>query len=330
MPSTFRALVLTEGDSGTSHTIERLPLDRLPGGDVRVAVAYSSLNYKDGLAVTGKGKVVRHFPMVPGIDLAGEVEASTVPAFQPGDRVLVNGWGLGEDHWGGFAEKASVKADWLTRVPPALDLEQAMAIGTAGFTAMLSVMALEAHGLERHGPVLVTGAGGGVGSIAIALLKQAGYRVIASTGRPDELAEYLTALGAAEIVERGQLARDARPLESEGWAGAIDSVGAQTLATVLSQMRYGTAVAACGLVGGMTLHTTVLPFILRGVALLGISSVYCPSARREEAWRRLASELPTDRLAAMTRRIDLADVRQESEAILRGKVRGRVVVDVNR
>lgn len=324
----FSALVVRSSEPGACG-VERLTLDALPEGDVLVEVAFSSVNYKDALAVTGQGKVVRRFPMVPGIDLAGTVHASSSPAFSPGQRVLVTGWGIGEEHWGGFAQMARVEAAWLTRVPPGLDLEQAMAIGTAGFTAMLAVMALTDHGLETASEVLVTGAGGGLGGIAVALLASLGHRVVAVTGRPDELRDYLTALGASAVVSRAELTRASRPLESERWAGAIDAVGGSMLATVLSQMRYGTAVAACGLAGGSRLETTVFPFILRGIALLGINSVFCPVARREDAWRRLATHLPLDTLATMVRRVSLAEVIEASDALLRGAVRGRLVVDVN-
>lgn len=324
----FSALLLRTAEPGDC-AVERVTLDALPDGDVLVEVAFSSLNYKDALAVTGKGKVVRRFPMVPGIDLAGTVRSSASPAFAPGQRVLVTGWGIGEEHWGGFSQMARVQAGWLTRVPRGIDLEQAMAIGTAGFTAMLAVMALEAHGLAKDGEVLVTGAGGGLGGLGVTLLASLGYRVVAATGRPDDLQNYLTALGASAIVSRADLARASRPLESERWVGAIDAVGGSTLATMLSQMRYGTAVAACGLAGSASFETTVFPFILRGIALLGINSVLCPAGRREDAWRRLARDLPLDTLASMVSRVSLAEVPAASDAILRGQIRGRVVVDVN-
>ncbi|MDH3671874.1 MAG: oxidoreductase, partial [Gammaproteobacteria bacterium] len=276
-------MVLTQQDKDTRYAFQNLTVDALPEGDVLVDVAYSSLNYKDGLAVTGKGKVVRKFPMVPGIDLAGVVAESASKNFKVGDEVVLTGWGVGESHWGGFAQKARVNSAWLTRRPRGLDLEQAMAIGTAGFTAMLSVMALEDRGLKPgNGPVVVTGAAGGVGSVALALLAKLGYYITASTGRA-ELREYLETLGANEFVDRQDLGREAKPLEKETWAGAIDTVGGQTLATVLSQMRYGGTVAACGLAGGTALETTVFPFILRGVALLGVDSVMCEAKRRKRA-----------------------------------------------
>ncbi len=326
---TFKALVLNQEGGRTTPSLQGLSLDSLPEGEVLVAVTHSSLNYKDGLAVTGKGKIVRQFPMVPGIDLAGVVEKSESPAFKSGDRVLATGWGIGERHWGGYAQKARLKAQWLIPVPQGLSTEEAMAIGTAGFTAMLCVMALEEHGLRPGaGAVLVTGAAGGVGSVAVALLARLGHQVAASTGRMD-LYDYLRSLGAHEVIERASLARAPKPLEPESWTGAIDTVGGQTLATVLAQMHYGAAVAACGLAGGTDLPTTVLPFILRGVALLGVDSVMCPAARRQIAWPRLARELPKDKIADMTTKIALKDVPKMAEAILKGQVRGRVVVDVN-
>ena len=326
---TFKALVLRQEDGKTVHAIENVAIDALPEGDVLIAVAYSSLNYKDGLAVTGKGKVVRRFPMVPGVDLAGTVEASDSSDYKPGDRVVATGWGIGEGHWGGYAQKARLKAKWLTRLPEGLNPEQAMAIGTAGLTAMLCVMALEGHGVQPGaGPVLVTGAAGGVGSVAVAVLAKLGYQVTASTGRA-ETHDYLRSLGASEIIDRAVLARAPKPLESETWAGAVDTVGSQTLATVLAQMRYGSAVAACGLAGGGDLPTAVFPFILRGVALLGVDSVMCPAPRRQAAWDRLGADLPPEKLAAMTRTVKLIEVPVLADAILKGQVRGRVVVDVN-
>lgn len=327
--SNFKALVLAQEDGGTVSALQDISTDALPEGDVLVRVSYSSLNYKDGLAVMGKGKVVRRFPMVPGIDLAGIVESSEAAEFKPGEPVLLTGWGVGEGHWGGYAQMARVKSQWLTQLPEGLSPEQAMAIGTAGFTAMLCVMALEEHGLEATAaPVLVSGAGGGVGSVAVALLSVLGYAVTAVTGR-SALHDYLRGLGAQDILARDSLARAAKPLDSETWAGAVDTVGGQTLATVLSQMRYGCAVAACGLAGGVQLETTVFPFILRGVTLRGIDSVMCPQPHRRKAWARLAHDLPKDRLAAMTQKIALADVPAMAQAILKGQVRGRVVVDVN-
>jgi acrylyl-CoA reductase (NADPH) len=304
--------------------------DDLPEGDVTVEVAYSSLNYKDGLAVTGTARIVRTWPMVCGIDLAGTVSASSSPAWQEGDEVVVTGWGLSETHPGGYTERQRVSSDWLVARPAGLTLAQTMAIGTAGLTAMLCVLALEDHGLtpETGGEVLVTGAAGGVGSVAIAILAQLGYTVVAATGRP-ETHEYLQGLGARSFVARQDLAVDAaRPLESERWTAAIDSVGSTTLGTVLRQTRYGGAVAACGLAGGNDLPVTVLPFMLRGVSLLGIDSVRCPTARRRQAWARLASDLPVDRLDAITTVAALAQVPALAEEILAGRTTGRVVIDV--
>jgi acrylyl-CoA reductase (NADPH) len=297
-------------------------------GDVTVRVEWSTVNYKDGLAVTGKAPVVRRFPMIAGIDLAGTVESSSHPQWQPGDKVIVNGWGMGETHLGGYAEKARVKGDWLVRLPARHSAREAMAIGTAGYTAMLAVMALERHGVApQQGPVIVTGSAGGVGSVAVALLAQRGFKVIASTGRLSE-ADYLRTLGAAEIIERKELAGAAKPLARERWAGGIDSVGSTTLANVLSMTRYGGAVAACGLAGGMDLPASVAPFVLRGVSLLGIDSVMCPIDRRREAWRRLATDLDAGKLAAMTSEIDLAGVIEAGRRIVEGGVRGRIVVKV--
>lgn len=330
MTETFRALVLNQENGKTVHAFQNVTTDALPEGDVVVKVEYSSLNYKDALAVTGKGKIVRRFPMVPGVDLAGVVESSESSAFKPGDRVLATGWGIGEGHWGGYAQKARLKSQWLTLIPRGLTNEQAMAIGTAGFTAMLCVMALEERGLKPGaGAVLVTGAAGGVGSVAVAVLAKLGYHVAASTGRVEQLHDYLRSLGAHEVIERASLARTPKPLESETWAGAIDTVGSQTLATVLTQMRYGTSVAACGLAGGGDLPASVFPFILRGVALLGVDSVMCPSTRRQIAWPRLDRDLPKDKLADIASVIKLREVPAKSEEILKGQVRGRLVVDVN-
>jgi acrylyl-CoA reductase (NADPH) len=286
------------------------------------------VNYKDGLALTGKAPVVRRFPMIAGIDFAGTVESSTHPQWRPGDRVILNGWGLGETHLGGYAEKARVKGDWLVRLPARNSARGAMAIGTAGFTAMLAVMTLERHGVTpRHGPVMVTGAAGGLGSIAVALLAKLGFAVIASTGRPTE-ADYLRNLGAREIIERKELVGAAKPLGRERWAGAIDTVGSTTLANVLSMTRYGGAVAACGLAGGMDLPATVAPFILRGVSLLGIDSVMCPLPLRQQAWRRLETDLDRGKIAKMTSEIALADVVDAGARIIAGEVRGRIVVKI--
>lgn len=327
----FRGLLVTrdEATKVQSCALTQLTDADLMEGDVTVQVEWSTVNYKDGLAVTGKSPVVRKFPLVPGIDLAGTVIASTNPAFSVGDSVLLNGWGVGEVHSGGFAGHARVKGDWLLKRPDGLDARSAMAIGTAGYTAMLAVMAIEAAGVTPgSGPVVVTGAAGGVGSTAISLLAKLGYTVAAVTGRPEE-ADYLKGLGASEIIDRAELTGPAKPLAKERWAGGIDSVGSTTLANVLSQTRYGGAVAACGLAGGMDLPTSVAPFILRGVSLLGIDSVNAPAARRTEAYRRLMTDLDHGKLAAMTREIDLADVPAAAVDILAGKVRGRTVVKVS-
>ena len=325
----FRALVLHEEGGGVSARIETLDETRLPAGDVTVAVEYSTLNYKDGMILQGIGRLVRNYPHIPGIDFAGTVERSESPKFKPGDPVILTGWRVGEMYWGGYAEKARVEADWLVPRPAGLSAAQSMAIGTAGFTAMLAVMALERHGLRPGaGDVLVTGSAGGLGSIATALLAQLGYRVVAATGRP-ELRDYLTGLGAAELIDRAMLAaRPARPLDSERWAGAVDAVGGTTLATVLTQLKYRASVAACGLAGGSDLPATVIPFLLRGINLLGIDSVLCPRDERIEAWRRLARDLPLDRLDQMTQIVPLAALPDLAPKILGGGVRGRIVVDL--
>lgn len=326
----FKALLLTEAEGSVTAGVRELAESALPAGDVLISVAYSSLNYKDGLAVTGRGKVVRNFPMVPGIDLAGTVVQSETPAYKPGDPVVLTGWGIGERHWGGYAQRARVRSEWLVPLPAGLTLQQAMGIGTAGLTAMLCVMALEEHGLAPGGrEVVVTGAAGGVGSVAVAILARLGYQVAAGTGRA-EAHDYLRSLGASRIIDRAALAAPSnRPLESEQWAGAVDTVGGDTLAALLRAMGYGGSVAACGLAGGNHLQTTVLPFILRGVNLLGIDSVQCPAARRRAAWERLARDLPPAALERMMQVIPLAEVPAASQQILRGQVRGRVVVDVN-
>jgi acrylyl-CoA reductase (NADPH) len=325
---TFKAIVIDKADAGQTVRLTDFDEEDLMDGDVTVHVDYSTVNYKDGLAITGKAPVVRRFPMIAGVDFAGTVESSTHPAWKPGDRVILDGWGLGETHLGAYAEKARVKGDWLVRLPAGLSPRDAMAIGTAGYTAMLSVMALERAGIEpKRGPIIVTGAAGGVGSVAVALLARLGYSVIASTGRPHE-ADYLKGLGAAEIIERKELTGPVRPLGKERWAGGIDAVGSTTLANVLSMTRYGGAVAACGLAGGMDLPTTVAPFILRGVSLLGIDSVMCPLPLREQAWQRLASDLDRLKIAAMTSEIGLADVIAAGHRIVGGQVRGRIVVKI--
>ena len=326
--ASFKAIVIEKADSGTKAAFTDFDEANLMEGDVTVAVDYSTLNYKDGLARTGKAPVVRRFPMIAGIDFAGTVEASSHPAWKPGDKVILNGWGCGETHLGAYAEKARVKGDWLVALPEGLNAHDAMAIGTAGYTAMLCVMALERHGLTpAQGPIAVTGAAGGVGSVAVAILAKRGFAVHAVTGRPAE-ADYLKGLGAAEIVDRKELAGPPKPLAKERWAGAVDVVGSATLANLLSMTRYGGAVAACGLAGGMDLPSSVAPFILRGVCLYGIDSVMCPLPRRKEAWKNLAEELDRQKLAAMTREIGLSEVIGVAPEILAGHVRGRIVVKV--
>ncbi len=300
----------------------------LMDGDVTVRVSHSTVNYKDGLAITGKSPVVRRFPMIPGIDFAGVVETSSHADFKPGDAVVLTGWGVGETHFGGFSQKARVKGDWLVPLPAGLTAAQAMSVGTAGFTAMLAVLALEKHGMKPdRGPILVTGAAGGVGSVAITLLAKAGWRVIASTGRPEE-AGFLKDLGAAEIIDRAELSAPGRPLGKERWAAAVDSVGSHTLANVLAQTAYEGAVAACGLAQGMDLPTSVAPFILRGVSLLGIDSVMKPKAARINAWERLARDLDPAKLTELSTTIGFGDVIETAEKILQGKVRGRVIVEI--
>lgn len=326
----FKALVVEQQADGVRPVLRNLTIDDLPAGDVLVSVAYSSLNYKDALAVTNKGRIIRNFPFVPGIDFAGVVEESQSSAFKPGDRVVLTGWGVGERYWGGYAQKARVKADWLVPLPEGLDARAAMGIGTAGFTAMLCVMALEDHGLRPGGrEVLVTGAAGGVGSVAVAVLARLGYNVVASTGR-SEMHSYLKDLGAATILDRHTLADTSKkPLESERWGGAVDTVGAETLAGVLRSVAYGCSVAACGLAGGNSLPTTVLPFILRGVNLLGIDSVMCPQQRRLKAWNRLLQDLPMDKLEKIMHVEPLEKVPDLSQEMLKGHIQGRVAVDVN-
>jgi acrylyl-CoA reductase (NADPH) len=327
----FKALVVEkEGDAAPVASVQELDDSRLPPGDVVVAVEYSTLNYKDGLCLGPGGGLVRNWPHVPGIDFAGTVERSDDPRFRPGDAVVLTGWRVGEVHWGGFAQKARVRADWLVPLPPGLSTRQAMAVGTAGFTAMLALIALERHGLAPgQGPVLVTGAAGGVGSVAVALLAALGHEVAAVTGRPGA-ETYLRDLGASRIVPRADLAETVkRPLEAETWAGCIDAVGGTMLARVLGQMRYGASVAAVGLAGGTALPATVIPFLLRAVNLLGIDSVMQPHHRRVEAWARIARDLPMPKLEAMVRMATLADLPALGAAILKGEVKGRVVVDVN-
>lgn len=325
----FRALQISKTDDGQKVGIVQLGRDDLMEGDVTVRVSHSTVNYKDGLAITGKSPVVRHWPMVPGIDFAGTVEESGDDRYKKGDEVILNGWGVGETHWGGYSEMARVKGDWLIPRPSGLSASHAMAIGTAGYTAMLCVLALEEHGVKPDsGAVLVTGAAGGVGSVAIAILAKLGYSVMASTGRASE-ADYLKSLGASEIIDRNELSEPGRPMGKERWAGAVDAVGSHTLANVLAQTSYGGTVAACGLAQGMDLPASVAPFILRGVSLIGIDSVMAPRERRVEAYDRLVSDLDMKKLEAMTTTISLDEVEKAATDILAGKVRGRLVVDVS-
>jgi acrylyl-CoA reductase (NADPH) len=325
---TFKAIRIDKAEKGQSVALVDFDEAELMDGDVTIAVEWSTVNYKDGLAITGKGPVVRCFPMIPGVDLVGRVEASQHPEWKAGDRVILNGWGVGETHLGAYAQRARLKGDWLVPLPPGMTGRDAMAIGTAGYTAMLALMGLERHGLTpERGPVLVTGAAGGVGSVAVALLARHGFHVIASTGRPQE-ADYLKGLGAAEIMERAELSSPAKPLGKERWAGAIDSVGSHTLANVLAGTKYGGAVAACGLAGGMDLPGSVAPFILRGVTLAGIESVMCPRPLRHEAWKRLDSELDRGKLAEMITEIGLEGVIEAGAKIVEGQVRGRIVVRI--
>ena len=330
LPDPFRALVL-ENSSGTVRAaIKELPLGSLPEGEVLVSIAYSSLNYKDALAVTNRGKIVRRFPMVPGIDFSGVVAESISSSFQPGDPVVLTGWGVGEEHWGGFAQLARVKSEWLLPLPQGLTLKRAMQIGTAGLTAMFCVMALEERGVQPDkGEIIVTGATGGVGCVAVMLLAKLGYQVVASTGKADAH-EFLKSLGAHEVIDRGELvARSDKPLEREQWAGAVDSVGGETLVALLRQMRREGCVTAVGLAGGAELHATVYPFILRAVSLIGISSVYMVAEHRRAAWTRLACELPMETLDHLTQTARLADLPALGERMIDGKLRGRVVIDVN-
>jgi acrylyl-CoA reductase (NADPH) len=324
----FKALLAAKTEAGPSLSWQQLADADLMPGDVTVAVSHTTINYKDGLALTGKAPVIRRWPMIPGIDFAGTVVGSEHAGFKAGDEVVLNGWGVGETHYGGYAGRARVKGDWLIRRPATLSAGEAMAIGTAGYTAMLAVLALEKNGLTpAQGPIIVTGAAGGVGSVAIILLARLGYRVIASTGRTSE-ADYLTGLGAAEIIDRAELQGPARPLGKERWAGGIDAVGSHTLANLVSMTQYGGTVAACGLAQGMDLAASVAPFILRGVTLAGIDSVMAPKPLRQEAWRRLAQDLDKDKLRALTTTAPLTEVIQLAPAILAGKIRGRVVLEV--
>ncbi len=325
----FEAILIEKNESGQSVRLAQIDDDALPEGDVTVRVCWSTLNYKDALAITGKGPVVRRFPMVPGVDLAGVVEASDNPAWQPGDRVVLNGWGVGETHWGGLAHKARLKGEWLVPLESAFSMSQAMAIGTAGYTAMLCVIALEAHGVTPgDGPVLVTGAAGGVGSVAVALLSKLGHEVVAVTGRPEE-SDYLKQLGAAEILPRSDFSEPGRPLAKERWAGAVDVAGGHVLANVCASMRYRGTVAACGLAAGMSLPVTVAPFILRGVTLAGVDSVMCPQPERREAWRRLGQDLDPAILDGMSETVALGECIPTAARLLEGRVRGRVIVPLD-
>jgi len=326
----FKAIVINKDDKGYRAELGQLEESALPAGDVRVRVHYSTLNYKDGLAITGKGPVVRSFPMVPGIDLAGEVLESTSPEFKVGDAVLLNGWGVGEGHWGGLAQQARVKAEWLIPLPKGFTTKQALAIGTAGYTAMLCVMALQKHGVKpSDGEVLVTGAAGGVGSFAIALLSKLGFTVVASSGRPQE-AEYLRSLGAAEVIDRSSLSEPGKPLARERWAAVVDSVGSHTLVNACAATKSEGAVAACGLAQGMDFPGSVAPFILRGVTLYGINSVTVPKAKRIAAYEQLSALVDLKTLDAISHEISLGEAIQYADALMKGNVRGRVIVDVNR
>jgi acrylyl-CoA reductase (NADPH) len=328
----FRALVLSQGaDRKVSGAVETLPDEKLPAGDVTVAVEYSTLNYKDGLVLTTGGGLVKAWPHVGGIDFAGTVERSDNPNFKPGDKVVLNGWRVGELHWGGYATKARVKGDWLVKLPAAISPKRAMAIGTAGYTSMLCVMALEKHGLKpAAGEILVTGAAGGVGSVATAILGKLGYRVVAATGRPQE-GDYLKSLGAAAIMDRKELVEAPdRPLLSERFAGVVDTVSGAVFAKALAQLKYGGAAAVCGLAAGPAFPGSILPFILRGITVYGIDSVMLPKAPREEAWRRLGTDLPLDKLDSTVSEVGLSDLMALASKILKGEIRGRVVVDVNK
>ncbi len=330
MSETFNALVLDDADGAPRAAIKPLDDSALPEGDVTVDVAYSTLNYKDGMVLNGLGKLVKHYPHVPGIDFAGTVARSEHPDYRAGDPVILTGWGVGERHWGGYAQRARVKGDWLVPLPDGLSLHRAMALGTAGFTAMLAILALEDHGVAPGaGDVLVTGASGGLGSVAVAVLARLGHTVAASSGH-EANHPYLHDLGAHEIVHRDTLAdASGKPLQKERWAGAVDTVGSTTLANVLAQLAYGGSAAACGLAGGADLPASVMPFLLRGVRLLGIDSVQCPRDRRRHAWQRLATDMPLDKLDAMSRTVGLGDVPELGSAILKGETTGRIVVDVN-
>jgi acrylyl-CoA reductase (NADPH) len=326
----FKGILIEKDDAGYRAAVKDIDEAQLPDGDVTVRVAYSTLNYKDGLAITGKGPVVRKFPMVPGIDLAGTVEASSHPDYQPGDAVVLNGWGVGEGHWGGLAQKARLKGDWLVPLPGQFTPRQAMAIGTAGYTAMLCVLALERHGVTpEQGEILVTGAAGGVGGVAVALLAKLGYTVVGTSGRPEQT-DYIKRLGATEVLDRAAFSSPGKPLGRERWAGAVDVVGGHTLANVCATTKYRGVVSACGLAGGMDFPATVAPFILRGITLAGIDSVMCPREERLIAWERLGADLDIAKLELITNEINLAEAIPMAAQLIEGKVRGRVVVDVNR
>lgn len=325
----FKGILIEKDDAGYRAALKEIDEAQLPEGDVRLRVSHSTLNYKDGLAITGKGPVVRRFPMIPGVDLVGTVEESESPDYQVGDSVVLNGWGVGEVHWGGLAQKARLKGEWLVPLPPQFTPRQAMAIGTAGYTAMLCVLALERHGVTPDkGEILVTGAAGGVGGVAVALLSKLGYTVVGVSGRPEE-SDYIKSLGASEVLPRAEFTSPAKPLAKERWAGAVDVVGSHTLANVCASSRYRGVVTACGLAGGMDFPATVAPFILRGVTLAGIDSVMCPRPERLVAWQRLGTDLDISKLDMITNEIGLAEVIPMAEKLMDGQVRGRVVVDVN-
>jgi acrylyl-CoA reductase (NADPH) len=325
----FNAIVIDKNDDGQTVTLQQVDEAQLPEGDVTIDVSYSTLNFKDGLAITGSSPVVRKFPMVPGIDLVGTVTESSHTDWKPGDTVVLNGWGVGEGHWGGLAQKARLKGDWLVPLPSAFTPAQAMAIGTAGYTAALCVQALVDYGIEAGGEVLVTGATGGVGSVAIPLLRKAGFKVVALTGKMSEEA-YLKGLGADEVMDRAELGERGKPMQRERWAGVVDTAGSHTLANACAQTKYGGAVAACGLAQGPDFPATVMPFILRGVSLLGIDSVMAPKGPRMKAWERLASDLDTDALAAIGQEIGLGEAIDAAAKFMSGEVKGRYIVDVNR
>lgn len=326
----FKGILIEKDEAGYRANIKDIDEGQLPDGNVTVRVSHSTLNYKDGLAITGKGPVVRRFPMVPGIDLVGVVESSTHPEYKAGDSVLLNGWGVGEGHWGGLAQKARLKGDWLVPLPEQFSPQQAMAIGTAGYTAMLCVLALERHGVTpAHGEILVSGAAGGVGSVATAVLAKLGYTVVAVSGRTEE-ADYLKHLGASEVLNRAEFGTPGKPLGKERWAGAVDVVGSHTLANICATTRYRGVVTACGLAGGMDFPATVAPFILRGVTLAGIDSVMCPRPDRLEAWRRLGADLDVSKLEMISTEISLSDAIPTASKLINGEIRGRVIVDVNR